>query len=107
MIKMTNISDVLRKPYGFNVPHSLALAEDLGLICVADRENSRVQCFNTQDASFAKSIQPQQMGRPYSVAYAPVNGELEELCVNSFCRIYSFIGGENCRMAFVIVKSFP
>ena len=25
----------------FDVPHSLALAEDLDLICVADRENRR------------------------------------------------------------------
>jgi len=30
----------------FFVPHSLALIEDLNLICVADRENERVQCFS-------------------------------------------------------------
>lgn len=27
------------------VPHSLALIEDLNLLCVADRENQRIQCF--------------------------------------------------------------
>uniref|UniRef100_A0A914C064 peptidylamidoglycolate lyase n=1 Tax=Acrobeloides nanus TaxID=290746 RepID=A0A914C064_9BILA len=30
----------------FFVPHSLALIEDVNLICVADRENERVQCFS-------------------------------------------------------------
>ncbi|KAI1721589.1 NHL repeat domain-containing protein [Ditylenchus destructor] len=29
----------------FFVPHSLALIEDLNLLCVADRENRRIQCF--------------------------------------------------------------
>jgi DNA-binding beta-propeller fold protein YncE len=29
----------------FFVPHSLALIEDLNLLCVADRENERIQCF--------------------------------------------------------------
>jgi peptidylamidoglycolate lyase len=29
----------------FLVPHSLALIEDLNLLCVADRENQRIQCF--------------------------------------------------------------
>ncbi|EGT43479.1 hypothetical protein CAEBREN_13531 [Caenorhabditis brenneri] len=30
----------------FLVPHSLALIEDMNIICVADRENQRVQCFS-------------------------------------------------------------
>jgi len=30
----------------FFVPHSLALIEDLNMLCVADRENERVQCFS-------------------------------------------------------------
>lgn len=29
----------------FFVPHSLTLIEDLNLLCVADRENQRIQCF--------------------------------------------------------------
>jgi DNA-binding beta-propeller fold protein YncE len=29
----------------FFVPHSLTLIEDLNLLCVADRENERIQCF--------------------------------------------------------------
>lgn len=30
----------------FFVPHSLTLIEDLNLLCVADRENERIQCFS-------------------------------------------------------------
>ncbi|CAJ0962695.1 unnamed protein product, partial [Mesorhabditis belari] len=30
----------------FIIPHSLSLIEDLNLLCVADRENERVQCFS-------------------------------------------------------------
>lgn len=33
------------QPGEFLVPHSLALIEDLNLLCVADRENKRIQCF--------------------------------------------------------------
>lgn len=31
----------------FNIPHALALSEHLSLLCVADRENGRVSCFNS------------------------------------------------------------
>jgi hypothetical protein len=30
----------------FNVPHSVTLVEDWNLLCVADRENERIQCFS-------------------------------------------------------------
>ena len=39
------ISKVASEAGDFLVPHSLALVEDLDLICVADRENRRIQCF--------------------------------------------------------------
>ncbi|MFH4981272.1 hypothetical protein AB6A40_007981 [Gnathostoma spinigerum] len=32
--------------FAFWIPHSLALIEDMNLICVADRENERIQCFS-------------------------------------------------------------
>ncbi|CAI5439810.1 unnamed protein product [Caenorhabditis angaria] len=34
------------QPTEFLIPHSIALIEDLNIICVADRENERVQCFS-------------------------------------------------------------
>lgn len=59
----------------FAVPHALALANDLGLLCVADRENGRVQCFNTSDGSYHSQYHSGIIGdRLFSVAYAPING---------------------------------
>lgn len=47
MIKRSHIlADETNPQKGeFFVPHSLALVEDLNLLCVADRENERIQCF--------------------------------------------------------------
>lgn len=53
----------------------MALAADLGLLCVADRENGRVQCFNTSDGQFHSQYHSGIIGdRLFSVAYAPING---------------------------------
>ncbi|KAE8748223.1 hypothetical protein FOCC_FOCC005062 [Frankliniella occidentalis] len=62
-------------PYQFNVPHALTLAEDLNLVCVADRENGRVQCFNAHNGTFAYEISSVEIGpRLFSVAYSPAKG---------------------------------
>lgn len=59
----------------FAIPHALALANDLGLICVADRENGRVQCFNTMNGTFHSQYHSPVIGdRLFGVAYAPING---------------------------------
>lgn len=59
----------------FAVPHALALATDLGLLCVADRENGRVQCFHTGNGTFHSQYHNGIVGdRLFSVAYAPING---------------------------------
>ncbi|XP_077988747.1 peptidyl-glycine alpha-amidating monooxygenase-like [Glandiceps talaboti] len=64
-------------PGKFNLPHGLALAEDKQQICVADRENGRVQCFQTSDGTFVKEYHPQQFdGRVYAIDYQPINGGL-------------------------------
>lgn len=53
----------------------MALASDLGLLCVADRENGRVQCFSTIDGSFHSQYHSGIIGdRLFSVAYAPIDG---------------------------------
>ena len=65
----------LLAPSSLNVPHGLTLAEDKNLLCVADRENGRVQCFNSDSGNFVKSIQPPEFGSTiYSVAYAKNTG---------------------------------
>lgn len=59
----------------FAIPHALTLAADLGLLCVADRENGRVQCFQTDDGKFHSQFHSPVIGdRIFSLAYAPVNG---------------------------------
>ncbi|TRY67348.1 hypothetical protein TCAL_12467 [Tigriopus californicus] len=76
---------ITRSPYAFNIPHGLALASDKNLICVADRENGRIQCFNADSGNFVRSLQPPEMGSTvYSVDYAPVGGG----------RIYAVCGPE-------------
>ncbi|VDP85301.1 unnamed protein product [Echinostoma caproni] len=34
--------------FDFNLPHQMALSEELNLLCVADRENHRVLCYNVR-----------------------------------------------------------
>ncbi|XP_046398624.1 peptidyl-alpha-hydroxyglycine alpha-amidating lyase 1 [Ischnura elegans] len=56
-------------PYAFSVPHSLALVKDESILCVADRENGRIQCFHPQNGSFAFQIHPPEFGsRLFAVA---------------------------------------
>lgn len=53
----------------------MTLAADLGLLCVADRENGRVQCFNISNGAFHSQFHSGIVGdRLFSVAYAPING---------------------------------
>jgi len=61
-------------PYQLWVPHALTLAEDKDLICVADRENGRVLCFNTNNGTFEVEINSQLFQRVFSVAYSPFAG---------------------------------
>lgn len=47
----------------------------MGLLCVADRENGRVQCFHTDNGTFHSQYHSGIVGdRLFSVAYAPING---------------------------------
>ena len=86
--------------YNFNIPHGLALAEDKNevyfvspkikriiplsaKVCVADRENGRVQCFDL-DGEFVKTVKPAEFGsRIFSTAYTKANGMLAQRCYKS------------------------
>ncbi|XP_069688492.1 peptidyl-alpha-hydroxyglycine alpha-amidating lyase 1 [Periplaneta americana] len=64
-------------PYEFYVPHALALAEDKEMLCVADRENGRILCFNCHNGSFIIQFRSLKMGsRLFSVAYSSAQGGL-------------------------------
>ncbi|KAL0901180.1 hypothetical protein ABMA27_006489 [Loxostege sticticalis] len=59
----------------FNVPHALTLAEDRGLVCVADRERGRVGCYRSDNGTFAANYASWLIGsRLFSVAYSPARG---------------------------------
>ncbi|XP_051010371.1 peptidyl-glycine alpha-amidating monooxygenase isoform X8 [Acomys russatus] len=69
------------KPGQFSVPHSLALVPHLDQLCVADRENGRIQCFKTDTKEFVREIKHPSFGRNvFAISYIPgflfaVNGK--------------------------------
>ncbi|KAI8036308.1 hypothetical protein M5D96_010901 [Drosophila gunungcola] len=59
----------------FAIPHALTLVPELGLLCAADRENGRVQCFLSSNGSFHSQYHSQLIGdRLFSMAYTPAAG---------------------------------
>ncbi|XP_018424992.1 PREDICTED: peptidyl-glycine alpha-amidating monooxygenase isoform X6 [Nanorana parkeri] len=64
-------SSRIAKPGEFRIPHSLALIPDQGQLCVADRENGRIQCFHSETGHFVKQIKHAAFGsRVFAVSYA-------------------------------------
>lgn len=62
------------EPYAFDVPHSVTALEDRGWVCVADRENGRVTCFN-YDGGVTQQIHPTPTNnRVYAVSYSQPDG---------------------------------
>ncbi|XP_059151206.1 peptidyl-alpha-hydroxyglycine alpha-amidating lyase 2-like isoform X1 [Physella acuta] len=63
-------------PYTLNIAHSITLVEELDLVCVADRESSRANCYNAglkggTTGIFNRTIIPQnQAGKIYAVYYS-------------------------------------
>ncbi|XP_072137430.1 peptidyl-glycine alpha-amidating monooxygenase B isoform X1 [Mobula birostris] len=63
------------KPGQFFIPHSLAFVPVLGQLCVADRENGRIQCFIAQSGEFVREIHHPEFGeRLFAVSYTSDNG---------------------------------
>ncbi|XP_067885874.1 peptidyl-glycine alpha-amidating monooxygenase B isoform X4 [Heterodontus francisci] len=63
------------KPGQFFIPHSLTFVPVLNQLCVADRENGRIQCFIAQSGQFLREIQHPEFGeRLFAVSYTPDNG---------------------------------
>ncbi|XP_066470899.1 peptidyl-glycine alpha-amidating monooxygenase isoform X3 [Tiliqua scincoides] len=60
------------KPGQFRIPHSLTLVSDFGQLCVADRENGRIQCFKPETGEFIREIRHPAFGREvFAISYAP------------------------------------
>eukprot|EP00795_Rhopilema_esculentum_P006077 gene6077-11458_t len=63
-------------PGEFDVPHSLALDDEKNLLYIADRENGRIQCYNT-DGKLQKIIHAEAFGgRLFAISFTPFNGGL-------------------------------
>uniref|UniRef100_V9K9K6 Peptidyl-glycine alpha-amidating monooxygenase n=1 Tax=Callorhinchus milii TaxID=7868 RepID=V9K9K6_CALMI len=63
------------KPGQFFIPHSLVFVPGLRQLCVADRENGRIQCFVAESGEFLREIHhPEFGGRLFAVSYTPGNG---------------------------------
>lgn len=60
------------KPGQLSVPHSLALVPHLDQLCVADRENGRIQCFRIDTKEFVREIKHASFGRNvFAISYIP------------------------------------
>jgi peptidylamidoglycolate lyase len=74
------LADDFPLPNQWNIVHSLALNEEAQMICGADRENFRIQCFNLNTGEFLRQIRvekDQNIGAIYAIEFAPnANGLL-------------------------------
>ncbi|ALC42145.1 Pal1 [Drosophila busckii] len=62
-------------PNFFAIPHALTLVPELELLCAADRENGRVQCFHSINGTFHSQYHNPVIGdRLFSMAYTPAAG---------------------------------
>jgi len=58
----------------FSLPHSVTVAEDRGEVCVADRENGRLQCFDFFGKLHRLIRAPQLEPTLYAVSYDKFSG---------------------------------
>jgi peptidylamidoglycolate lyase len=68
------IGDGFPLPNEWNIVHSIALYEEAQLICGADRENFRIQCFDVNTGDFLRQIRVENkkdMGPIYAIEFAP------------------------------------
>ncbi|KAM9519172.1 peptidyl-glycine alpha-amidating monooxygenase B isoform 3-T5 [Salvelinus alpinus] len=66
-----------RRRVQFRIPHSLVFLPERRELCVADRENGRIQCFVAESGEFVKEIKKQEFGgEVFAISYAPVHGGL-------------------------------
>ncbi|CAF4777868.1 unnamed protein product [Rotaria sp. Silwood1] len=67
-------SDSSPLPNEWNIVHSLALNEDAQLLCGVDRENFRIQCFNSNTGVFQRQIhieEKENICAIYAIEFAP------------------------------------
>ncbi|KAK5607474.1 hypothetical protein CRENBAI_021222 [Crenichthys baileyi] len=66
-----------RRRTSFQIPHSLVLLPDRKEVCVADRENGRIQCFIAETGEFVKEIKNEEFGgEVFAITYSPAGDGL-------------------------------
>ncbi|KAL0181922.1 hypothetical protein M9458_021297, partial [Cirrhinus mrigala] len=61
-----------KRRVSFSIPHSLAFLPDKRELCVADRDNGRIQCFMADTGEFVKEIKKDQFGgEVFAITYSP------------------------------------
>ncbi|XP_030005228.1 peptidyl-glycine alpha-amidating monooxygenase isoform X1 [Sphaeramia orbicularis] len=66
-----------RRRVPFQIPHSLVFLPDRREVCVADRENGRIQCFIAETGEFVKEIKKEEFGgEVFAITYSPVGDGL-------------------------------
>uniref|UniRef100_A0A8C9XVE5 Peptidylglycine alpha-amidating monooxygenase n=1 Tax=Sander lucioperca TaxID=283035 RepID=A0A8C9XVE5_SANLU len=65
-----------RRRIPFRIPHSLVFLPDRQEVCVADRENGRIQCFIAKTGEFVKEIKKEEFGgEVFALTYSPAGGD--------------------------------
>ena len=68
------LADGFPPPGTFSLPHGVTLLPDLAWVCVADRMNGRIQCFD-YDGTFTIQIHPTEFnGVIYGLSYSETEG---------------------------------
>ncbi|XP_073333624.1 peptidyl-glycine alpha-amidating monooxygenase B isoform X2 [Pagrus major] len=66
-----------RRRVPFRIPHSLVFLPDKQEVCVADRENGRIQCFIAETGEFVKEIKKEEFGgEVFAITYSPAGDGL-------------------------------
>uniref|UniRef100_A0A3Q2PCU6 Peptidylglycine alpha-amidating monooxygenase n=1 Tax=Fundulus heteroclitus TaxID=8078 RepID=A0A3Q2PCU6_FUNHE len=66
-----------RRRTPFRIPHSLVFLPDRKEVCVADRENGRIQCFIAETGEFVKEIKNEEFGgEVFAITYSPAEDGL-------------------------------
>ncbi|XP_026195851.1 peptidyl-glycine alpha-amidating monooxygenase A [Anabas testudineus] len=66
-----------RRSLPFHIPHSLVFLPNRREVCVADRENGRIQCFVAKTGEFVKEIKKEEFGgEMFAITYSPAGGGL-------------------------------
>ncbi|XP_030291496.1 peptidyl-glycine alpha-amidating monooxygenase isoform X2 [Sparus aurata] len=66
-----------RRRIPFRIPHSLVFLPNKQEVCVADRENGRIQCFIAETGEFVKEVKKEEFGgEVFAITYSPAGNGL-------------------------------